>query len=257
MAALSRRSILAGAAAIPAVIAVPALAAAEPEDTFTADDLRKAFLNLDSDLRNLHVALVREYIEAENIKKDAKLIKLGFKLERAVAEAKAFDKGPMAKANRDYERLVEVKRPDPWFIPMPPKVLKTLPRYPKNWNQQRKDITAVEYLLLKKYVPDHPAVLWTDESHKINRKRQTEFRNATEEAGNKIKIGEVEEKSMALWQKAFRICDRIIREPAHTMIGLQVKVKAVKLVGDADSVDDSPVKRAWLSAQKDIERIHA
>jgi len=225
----SRRAILAGIAAVPAaVIASPTLAKLPDE-----------------------IAVPKPIA-------DAKLIELGQKLEQAVAEARAFDKGPMAKAHRLYEKLCTVKRPEPWITPMPAKIVKTLPAYPKRWGgQPRKDLTVVEYLILKKYRPNHPAVRWTDESIKDGDKRRAPYIKASAEAAKKSGVTEAEEKSSALWDRCQRVYGKIIREPAHSIAGLQIKVRATELVGDADSVDDSPIKRVWLSAAKDIARLTA
>ena len=65
----------------------------------------------------------------------------------------------------------------------------------------------------------------------------------------------VEEEYMAVWEVAMKLCDKIIRSPAHSILGLQLKVNAMRLVGDDHEEHGGPLETAWLAAQRDILRL--
>ena len=76
-------------------------------------------------------------------------------------------------------------------------------------------------------------------------------------AAKESRITEVEEQSSALWNKCYPLCTKIIRQPAHSVVGLQIKVQAIKLVGDDRNEYGGPLERAWLTAQRDILALRA
>lgn len=259
MSGLSRRSLLTAAAAIPAAVAVPAAAlnAAPEPQAYTTDEFLETLRSMHPDARRLLIDIGRTYAEEEAIKKDAKLIELGRKLEEAVANANSYKNGPMKKANALYKKLCP-ERPEPYFSEMPRNIAKTVPEYPgfrRLTHEPRKHLTATEYAILKKYKPKHPAVVWTDESSIRDEKKHAAYRKKVEIAAEKSRLHECETEYDALLAKSWKLGERIMKQRAHSITGLQIKIRAVELLDDDHVEHGGPLETAWLSLRPDIKAL--
>ena len=139
---------------------------------------------------------------------------------------------------------------------MPEKIARTIPRSRLLKDEPLPKLLTVEvHALLKKYRPKHPALVWYDKAVVENEKRNAAFSKAHSIAIKESGVIEAEEEYMALWDVAMKLCDKIIKTPAHSILGLQLKVNAIKLVGDDREEHGGPLERAWLVAQHDINRL--
>ena len=162
----------------------------------------------------------------------------------------------MKQANKLFTKLCP-PRPEPWFAEMPARIARTIPRPPWPEVELPKHMSTDTYVLLKKYNPEHPAIVWYDKAMKEGDAIRAEYGKHSDVAAKESRITEVEEQSSALWNKCYPLCTKIIRQPAHSVVGLQIKVQAIKLVGDDRNEYGGPLEAAWLSAQNDILNLRA
>jgi hypothetical protein len=246
----SRRTMLAGvAAAIPAAIALPALADAPAETAlsdlernFTADNMRKAFESLDPQTRSAYVALVREYIEAENIKKDAKLFQLWDQLKEAEAATDAYRDGPYKEAEDRCEELTKGLQ-EPKYPDMPAKFRKLLP-----------DPLIMAHLdAIKKLNPNHPYFKW----HKTAVEREWSpkydaYRRKRHRLVEQSGVEKAEKKWGRMVDRYYKIGDKIMRTPAHSLAGIRIKFETAKLLDLDNKFNMGELDLAWPSVRDDI-----
>jgi hypothetical protein len=213
----TRRAILAGAAALPA-LSLPVIAA----------------------------------IPTARPNPDAELVALGKELEAAVAEWRAYDEGPLTEAYNRYKKLRPPKPAEP--PKMPAKLLRMLPQYP---NEKRTYLTYGEYMILAKVAPKHPIMIWQKQQDKKSRESDAERRLRQKmdgQAGQDSGLETASKERERLYDDYRAIFDEIMQVRARTPEGLSVKMRAVKLTGndDSDLEDNGHVAAAWKSLRADI-----
>src|SRR4029079_15276081 len=112
-------------------------------------------------------------------------IALGRKLEDAWMALEAYQEGPQKEISDRYEALVP---PEPPWTPtkMPRKLAKQIPWFGAP-GTKREYLTVGEYAILKKFVPNHPVVLWQDE---LSKKSDAEWRKGAKERERRARIAE-------------------------------------------------------------------
>jgi hypothetical protein len=206
----SRRTILVGAAALPA-LSLPAIASvADPDATIKA--------------------LFKE-------------------LEAGVAKWHAYVDGPQKEAEVRYDSICPPATDE--FSKMPANLLKQIPRYKGDKNRNI-DLTAGEYAIMKRLAPKHPVVVWYDQQLKSHMRKWTARHKSAERAREQSGLDAAEKEQARLFDAYLKIYDQIKAAKAHTLAGVQIKVRAAKLVSmEPDESDE------WTSISADILSLSA
>jgi hypothetical protein len=216
MTALSRRSILASAAAIiPATIAgpaiaIPALAPAKPE--------------------TVRITLPT----------DTKLIELWGKLENTYRDWHKYVNGPQRRAEGRYDKM---RGPSPLWSVMPAK----FKRYFSDDAVRFGDICLVEHKN-----PKHAVVVWYNKAKKKHAKELAVWDQKRSQAWKESGSAHAEGEQMRLYEKCWPVFDAIMRIRAQSTAGMTVKLKAVRLMSLDDHSDLDGFAGTWKSLRSDI-----